>query len=153
MITQIIKGSLVSGYRLLASGCIILGLIFVVMMANLPSVTDQDAYQMQVPMQVLSQEGMLLGEFGRMNRIPIPIQKIPPALIKAVIAIEDRHFYEHGGVNLLSLLRAARQLIVTGHKSQGASTITMQVAIEPFTIILLLGPFEIITLIFNTCRT
>lgn len=121
-------GLLSSGYRLAAMVIIGLGVVFILLMANLPSVSDHDAYRMQIPLQVYTHDGVLMGEYGQMHRLPVALDQVPLQLIQAIIAIEDRHFYQHAGINVLSLMRAIRQLIITGRKSQGASTITMQVA-------------------------
>jgi penicillin-binding protein 1A len=74
-----------------------------------------------------SSEGALLGEFGEERRTLTPINEIPKVMTDAVLAIEDTRFFEHGGVDYKGMLRAA--LANLGKvKSQGASTITMQVA-------------------------
>ncbi|MBC5815331.1 MAG: penicillin-binding protein 1C [Candidatus Eremiobacteraeota bacterium] len=58
----------------------------------------------------------------------IPLERIAPSFIAAVIATEDARFYRHGGVDIAAVLRSARQLVQTGAPVSGASTITMQVA-------------------------
>jgi penicillin-binding protein 1A len=69
----------------------------------------------------------LLGEFGEERRNLTPINEIPAVMSNAVLAIEDARFYQHGGVDYIGAARAA--LANLGRvKSQGASTITMQVA-------------------------
>jgi penicillin-binding protein 1A len=84
--------------------------------------------QLQVPLRVYSRNGELIGEFGEKKRIPLQFDAFPDLLVKAVLAAEDDRFYEHPGIDYQGLLRAAYQLIKTGEKGQGGSTITMQVA-------------------------
>jgi penicillin-binding protein 1A len=84
--------------------------------------------QLQTPLRVYSRDGDLMGEFGEMRRTPIKLQELPPLFIKAVLAAEDDSFYKHHGVDVKSLMRAASQLLTSGHIQTGGSTITMQVA-------------------------
>ena len=94
---------------------------------NLPDISDLSDYRPKLPLRVLSAEGALIGEFGEERRQLTPIKQIPKVMTDAVLAIEDARFYEHGGVDYKGVLRAA--LANLGRlKSQGASTITMQVA-------------------------
>lgn len=94
---------------------------------NLPDVSELADYRPKLPLRVYSAEGALLGEFGEERRTLTPINEIPKVMVDAVLAIEDTRFFEHGGVDYKGMLRAA--LANLGKvKSQGASTITMQVA-------------------------
>ena len=70
---------------------------------------------------------MLLGEFGEERRSFVPIAQIPKVMKDAVLAIEDARFYDHGGVDYVGMLRAGLAQFSEA-RSQGASTITMQVA-------------------------
>ncbi|MGN8554829.1 UNVERIFIED_CONTAM: transglycosylase domain-containing protein, partial [Microbacterium sp. SLM126] len=70
---------------------------------------------------------MLICEFGEERRNFVPISEIPDVMKKAVLAIEDDRFYEHGGVDFVGVMRAGLANL-RGGLSQGASTITMQVA-------------------------
>ena len=94
---------------------------------NLPDVSELADYRPKLPLRVYSSEGALIGEFGEERRTLTPINEIPKVMVDAVLAIEDTRFFEHGGVDYKGMLRAA--LANLGKvKSQGASTITMQVA-------------------------
>ncbi len=94
---------------------------------NLPDISELADYKPKLPMRVYSTEGALLGEFGEERRNLTPIEEIPPVMTNAVLAIEDARFFQHGGVDYKGVARAA--LANLGRiKSQGASTITMQVA-------------------------
>ena len=119
-----------SGGLLLAAGLSLLILIAValaVAFPNLPDISDLADYRPKLPLRVFSAEGILIGEFGEERRHLTPIKEIPKVMTDAVLAIEDARFYEHGGVDYRGMLRAG--LANLGHfKSQGASTITMQVA-------------------------
>ena len=69
-----------------------------------------------------------MAEFGEKRRIPVEYQEIPQSMIQAFLASEDDRFYQHPGVDYQGIIRAAFSLLTTGSKSQGGSTITMQVA-------------------------
>ena len=94
---------------------------------NLPDISELSDYRPKLPLRVFSLEGSLIGEFGEERRQLTPIAQIPKIMTDAVLAIEDARFYEHGGISYKGVLRAA--IANLGRvKSQGASTITMQVA-------------------------
>lgn len=95
---------------------------------ELPDIDALNTVQLQVPLQIFSHDGKLLATFGEKRRIPIPFDQIPKPLIEAVLATEDQRYYQHSGVDVQGLGRATLQLIATGRKLQGGSTITMQVA-------------------------
>ena len=105
----------------------IVGVALAVAYPNLPDISDLLDYRPKLPLRVYSADGLLMGEFGEERRNLTPIREIPKVMLNAVLAIEDARFYSHGGVDYKGLLRAA--LANLGRvKSQGASTITMQVA-------------------------
>ena len=105
----------------------IVGVALAVAYPNLPDISDLSDYRPKLPLRVYSSEGLLMGEFGEERRNLTPIRDIPKVMVNAVLAIEDARFYSHGGVDYKGLIRAA--LANLGRvKSQGASTITMQVA-------------------------
>jgi penicillin-binding protein 1A len=111
----------------LLSVLIIVAIAMSVAFPNLPDISDLSDYRPKLPLRVFSAEGILIGEFGEERRHLTPIREIPKVMTEAVLAIEDSRFYEHGGVDYKGILRAA--LANLGRiKSQGASTITMQVA-------------------------
>ncbi|MCK5877222.1 MAG: PBP1A family penicillin-binding protein, partial [Candidatus Marithrix sp.] len=95
---------------------------------QLPSVERLKEIRLQVPLHIYTKDKAFIAGYGEQRRIPLTENKIPPLLIKAILAAEDDRFYEHSGVDLKSLLRAAVSLLKTGEKRQGGSTITMQVA-------------------------
>ncbi len=107
---------------------IICSLMYVYLESQLPNVSELRDVQLQVPLQVYTRDGKLIGNFGPVQRAPIDYNQIPPFFIKALLATEDQRYFEHPGVDIFGLMRAAVNLVLTGHKSQGGSTITMQVA-------------------------
>lgn len=111
----------------IAGGCAAL-LIVLFASARLPSVDNLEDAQLQVPLRIYSQDGLLIGEYGEKRRTPISIDEVPEKLKLAILATEDRRFFEHNGVDLRGLARASIHLVTRGTKEQGASTITMQVA-------------------------
>jgi penicillin-binding protein 1A len=106
---------------------ILVAIALAVAFPNLPDITDLSDYRPKLPLRVLSADGELLGEFGEERRQLTPIQDIPKVMTDAVLAIEDARFYQHGGVDYLGVIRAGLANVGRA-KSQGASTITMQVA-------------------------
>lgn len=95
---------------------------------QLPAVETLREYKLQTPMSVYSSDGELIANFGEKRRIPLNFDEIPDTLNQALIATEDKRFYEHGGVDGLGLLRAVYELVSTGQIGGGGSTITMQLA-------------------------
>lgn len=111
----------------LLSLLIVIALALAVAFPKLPDISDLSDYRPKLPLRIFSAEGDLLGEFGEERRRLTPIGEIPKIMTNAVLAIEDARFYQHGGVDYVGVVRAG--LANVGRvKSQGASTITMQVA-------------------------
>ncbi len=96
--------------------------------AELPDVATMKDIRLQIPMQVFSAEDELIAQYGEKRRIPLPLAEIPPLMIKAFIATEDSRFYEHHGVDPIGIFRAVSVMATSGRASQGASTITQQLA-------------------------
>ena len=101
---------------------------FLYLSPSLPSVDALRSIQLQIPLRVFSSDGKLIAEFGEMRRSPIRFDEIPPQFIQALLSAEDDNFLNHYGVDPSSLMRAATQLVKSGHIQTGGSTITMQVA-------------------------
>jgi penicillin-binding protein 1A len=96
--------------------------------ASLPDPAQLQEVDLVVPLRIYAASGELMGRFGEKRRIPVAYEEIPQTLRDAFIAAEDDDFFEHPGVDYRGLLRAAYHLIRTGDRSQGGSTITMQLA-------------------------
>jgi penicillin-binding protein 1A len=103
------------------------GIALAVAYPNLPDVTGLADYRPKLPLRVLTADGQLIGEFGEERRNLLTINEIPEVMKNAVLAIEDARFFEHSGVDYRGMIRAALANLRQA-KSQGASTITMQVA-------------------------
>ena len=95
---------------------------------QLPSVDSLKEVQLQTPLKVYSREGDLLAVYGEKRRKPLRYEQVPDLLVQAFLCAEDDRFFEHPGVDYQGIVRAAFNLIRTGQKTQGGSTITMQVA-------------------------
>ncbi|MDE2146919.1 MAG: penicillin-binding protein 1A [Burkholderiales bacterium] len=94
---------------------------------HLPDIASLADYRPKLPLRVFSADGVLLGEFGEERRNFVSIGQIPAVMKNAVLAAEDARFYQHGGVDYKGVVRAALENLRDA-RSQGASTITMQVA-------------------------
>ncbi|MDN4503936.1 penicillin-binding protein 1A [Alteromonadaceae bacterium BrNp21-10] len=109
-------------------GIIVIASFYIYMRPELPSVEILKDVHLQTPMKIYSQDGKLISQYGIKRRIPLSLDQIPQHLINAVIATEDSRFYDHPGIDIIGVVRAAINLITTGEKGQGASTLTMQLA-------------------------
>ncbi len=112
---------------LLLAGTAAVGLVYSELTTGLPPVEKLAQYHPPVATQVLADDGTVVGEFYFEKRYLVPIKQIPAVVRNAFIAAEDDAFYQHGGVNPLSILRALINDLVAGGKVQGGSTITQQV--------------------------
>lgn len=119
------------GWSFVAVFCgllLVLSGAFLYLSPGLPSVESLRSIQLQIPLRVFTSDGKLIAEFGEMRRSPIKFADIPPNFINALLSAEDDNFANHYGVDPSSLMRAATQLVKSGHIQSGGSTITMQVA-------------------------
>ena len=119
---------LVSGLALSALTALAITLIY----PTLPSLETLTNYRPKQPLRVYSADKFLIGEFGEERRAFIKIDDVPKNLKDAVLAIEDRRFYQHNGIDTTGVIRAIKNNL-TGKSHEGASTITMQVAKNFFT--------------------
>jgi penicillin-binding protein 1A len=95
---------------------------------KLPSIEGLSNVQLQVPLRIYSSDGALMGEFGEKRRTPKKLEEIPALMQQAFLSAEDDRFFEHPGVDYQGILRAVVNLVMTGERGQGGSTITMQLA-------------------------
>ena len=102
--------------------------VYLYLTPQLPDIQSLKQIELQIPLRIYTEDGQLISEFGEQRRKPLEYKEIPQDFIHALIAAEDDRFFEHNGVDLKGLTRAAIQLIRTGRKKSGGSTITMQVA-------------------------
>lgn len=115
-------------FSLFLTAILILTVIYTFMRLQLPNVETLKDVRMQVPLRIYTIDHKLIAQYGTKRRIPVSLNQVPKQLVNAVLATEDSRFYEHPGVDLIGLVRAAKVVITSGKRSQGASTITMQVA-------------------------
>ena len=118
--------------------------IYAVLVPALPSIDHLEDTQYQVPLRIYDRNEVLLAEFGEHRRIPVRFEKIPRHLVDAVVSVEDDQFWNHAGVDLYALMAAVYEVVTTGRKTRGGSTITMQVARNFF-----LSPEQTYTRKFN----
>ena len=112
--------------------CVLTGaglyLVYKKIQSSLPEVMKIEDYKPLLVSQVYDRSGKKVGEFFRERRVLIPYKEIPDHVIKAFIAAEDDQFFQHKGINLQALFRAAIANMRAGRNVQGGSTITQQVA-------------------------
>ncbi|MBP0630584.1 MULTISPECIES: penicillin-binding protein 1A [unclassified Cupriavidus] len=112
---------------LAAAASLLVGFAAVLSLRQLPPVDALRDYRPDVPLRIYTSDNVQIGEFGSEHREFIPFEQIPPRMVQALLAAEDDQFYEHEGVDISGLFRAALANLGQGY-AQGASTITMQVA-------------------------
>jgi penicillin-binding protein 1A len=128
ILLRLLRLLLAAGFTLLVAGIVVAVAAYFYIEPQLPPIERLKDVQLQVPLRVFTQEGELVAEFGEQRRIPIRYEDLPPMVINAFLATEDDRFFEHPGVDYQGLIRAGAELVRTGEKRQGGSTITMQVA-------------------------
>lgn len=102
--------------------------VYLYLSPKLPDVETLRDVQLQTPMRVYTRDGDLIGQFGEQKRSPLPFDAIPEQFIHALLAAEDDNFFRHQGIDFMGLMRAVSELVLTGEKGSGGSTLTMQVA-------------------------
>ncbi len=95
---------------------------------ELPSAEEISQIELQIPLRVYDKDKKLIAEYGNKRRIPLTLEEMPTQLRDAFISVEDARFYKHHGVDTKGVARAIVKMVTTGSRSQGASTITMQLA-------------------------
>ncbi|MCW8831143.1 MAG: penicillin-binding protein 1A [Gammaproteobacteria bacterium] len=123
-----LKYSLIATLAISVLSLVALFGLYLYISPQLPSIEGLSDTRLQVPLRIYSSDGALLGEFGEKRRTPKKLDEIPEMMQQAFLAAEDNRFYEHGGVDYQGILRAVINLIKTGERGQGGSTITMQLA-------------------------
>ena len=95
---------------------------------EIPSSSEVASVELQVPLKIFTKDGKLIGEFGEIHRTKLKFEEIPDTFVKAFLAAEDSDYFNHTGVDILSLVRATYQFLREGEIVSGGGTITMQVA-------------------------
>ncbi len=118
-------------FRVLLAGAAalgaVVGLLFVYQL-DLPEVRALEDYRPNVVTELYSDDGQVVGSFALQRRILLTYEQIPAVLRDAVIATEDQHFASHWGIDLPRVLQAAWRNVKSGAITEGASTLTMQLA-------------------------
>ena len=122
------KRLLIAFFSLALLGVGAIAAAYFYVLPDLPDVNSLKTVQLQTPLRIYSSDGKLISQFGEKRRVPVEYKDVPQQLINAVLDTEDARFFEHKGIDPIGIIRAATILITTGKKSQGASTITQQVA-------------------------
>ncbi len=113
---------------LLITLIVVASFLYLYLDKQLPDVDELKSVQLPIPMKIYTSDGQPIAEFGELHRNLVRLNEVPTLMVKAFLATEDQRFLEHHGVDFYGLLRAASELLITGNKVQGGSTITMQVA-------------------------
>lgn len=110
------------------AGLLVSASFYLYLSPRLPSPETLRTVKLQTPLRVYSSDGLLISEFGEKRRTPLGYDEIPRDFINAILAAEDDRFFEHNGVDITGLMRAAKELVTTREIQSGGSTITMQLA-------------------------
>jgi len=128
---KFLKFLLFLGFLAAAAAASVAGLAVWYFGRDLPDYQQLANYQPPIVTRVQAGDGRLLAEYATEKRIFVPVSAMPPLVIHAFLAAEDRYFYSHPGIDPLSMVRAAItdiSRIGTNRRPEGASTITQQVA-------------------------
>ena len=111
-----------------AVAVVLFGIFIAIIYSGLPSLEELENPKPQLASKVFSADGELLGQYFIENRTETNLNKLPDHLIKALIATEDRKFYNHWGVDVTRFIKAMIKNVFSLSLSEGASTITQQLA-------------------------
>jgi len=115
-------------YAILIS-CIILGVYLIYLSQSLPSLSELENPKLEEATKIYSDNGELIDKFYLKNRTKVTIENVPKHFIDALVAIEDRKFYDHWGVDIQRIFQAFIKNVISFDLSkEGASTITQQLA-------------------------
>ena len=128
ILKNIIRFLLAPLFILLFIGVLAITAVYLYYTPGLPSEEQISQIELQIPLRVYDKDKKLIAEYGSKRRIPLAFEEIPKQLTDAFVSIEDARFYQHHGVDAKGVARAIIKLVTTGSRSQGASTITMQLA-------------------------
>ncbi len=124
---KILKYIFITFAMLLFAGSAAAALIYYWATADLPGFKNITDYNPSLVTSVYTRNGEVLGYFYKERRFLVPLSSMSPVVIKSFLAAEDTSFYQHGGVDISGIMRAAIKNMVAGTIVQGGSTITQQV--------------------------
>ena len=127
MFIRLINWALSAALITTLASILVIGAGYLLIKPGLPEINLVDQDTLQIPLKVLTSDGVLIGEFGDQKRRTIEYKDIPNNLKNAFLAAEDDQFFEHIGIRIPSLVRAFFQMIQSGEIVSGGGTITMQV--------------------------
>ena len=127
MFTRLINWALSAALVGTLASIFTIGAGYFLIKPSLPKINLVNENILQIPLKVLTSDGVLIGEFGDQKRRTIEYEDIPENLKNAFLAAEDDQFFEHDGIRIPSLIRAFYQMIQSGEIVSGGGTITMQV--------------------------
>ena len=128
LLIKLLKTGMIFAMIMIVVSVVVLSGLFLYLNPQLPSIEGLSDVRLQVPLRIYSSDSSLLGEFGEKRRSPKSLDEIPLLMQQAFLSAEDDRFFEHPGVDYQGILRAALNLVTTGERGQGGSTITMQLA-------------------------
>ena len=100
---------------------------FLTLRPSLPEISLVDEAQLQMPLKVYTEDGVLIGEYGEIKRRPISFEDIPPYIKNAFLAAEDDQFFYHQGISYTGLIRSFIRCLSSSGCYGGGGTISMQV--------------------------
>ena len=100
-------------------------ILYIYLDKQLPDVDELKSVQLPIPMRIYTSDGQAIAEFGELHRNLVKLNEVPNLMVKAFLATEDQRFLEHHGVDFYGLLRAATEVLLTGSKVQGGSTLKL----------------------------
>ena len=107
---------------------IVLTLVMAWYATELPGITENAEFKRKTAITLKTRKGQVLTRYGEVVGNNVTVEDVPPHLVQAVMAIEDRRFYRHFGIDVLGIARAMRVNVTKGRFVQGGSTITQQLA-------------------------
>src|SRR5688572_26276683 len=113
---------------------VVSGALFGILLAyekDIPQISSLEDFEPNIITQVYTADGKLLGEFAIERRVVVQFKDIPPVLRNAVVAVEDADFWKHLGVNPWRIPTAFLANLRSGRRTQGSSTLTMQLVRQP----------------------
>ncbi|MGI9328685.1 MAG: penicillin-binding protein 1A [Pseudomonadales bacterium] len=102
--------------------------VFLYLDPQIPKAESYREVRLETPLRIYTSDGALMGEFGERRVIPVDIEDVPQQFISALLDTEDKRFYEHSGIDYISLANDTLALLLNREIRSGASTITMQVS-------------------------